>query len=297
VPARGAKQQLPPGSCIRRNPAAYGCSRWVACVWLSPAPVPHEHPERIRVAFGPAWKGHLCGRSHSSPTRRTARDCIGDEAVVPIEPHLRCSGRSDLPRTRSFERHARNRLWWFRDGSVRSPAWPCSPLPRQRRDGDARSALRRAWRQLAVLGLRAHLGQPLAFVRLRTVAAQSWPQAAHRHHAFKLDPAPSVVGSISGLFVGEVRRRARAAGQRVIAPSGRVEARVPAGDGERIVGSRPQRTARTRAPAIHARTSCKSTTPAGSTVHRACADQGRVCASGAARPRAAAPCDSGSARA
>ena len=64
------------------------------------------------------------------------------------------------------------------------------------------AAVRRPRRQLTEFGSRAHLGQPLPFVRLPTVAAQSWPQTPHRDHAFQPDPAPSAVGSIPRFRVG-----------------------------------------------------------------------------------------------
>ena len=102
-------------------------------------------------------------------------------------------------------------------------------------------------------------------------------------------------GRYRGSAWGEARRPAQAAGQRAIARSRRDEARAAAGDDERTAGNRPRQISRRPTPATHARTNCKPTAPAGLTENPACPDQGQGCASGAARPRATAPCDSASA--
>ena len=166
------------------------------------------------AASGPDGHGHQRGASRTRSrdnirSCRTSREVLAGKALaalghIPSGRGRRGKGRLAEPWEPAARRTASGGQTEPHEVTLRGSSGyqarhPCRLI---RRDGDPRSALRRPRRQLTEFGSRAHLGQPLPFVRLPTVAAQSWPQTPHRHHAFQPDPAPSAVGSIPPFRVG-----------------------------------------------------------------------------------------------
>jgi hypothetical protein len=60
---------------------------------------PAQRPAKT-FARQPPRKARLCGRSHSSPTRRTARNCIGDIPIVTIRLRVSRAALSESPKGR-----------------------------------------------------------------------------------------------------------------------------------------------------------------------------------------------------
>jgi hypothetical protein len=159
--------------------------------------------------------------------------------------------------------------------TVRSdrPAWPCSTLSRT---NDAMEMLAQLCAEHGVSWPSSACGR-ISGSHCRSCGCRpSRPSRGRRRCIATMLSCPIPLrawwGRYRGCAWGEVRRSARAAGQRAIAPSGRVEARALAGDDERSLGSRPRRTSRTRAPAIRARMNRMPTTLAGSIERPACLD-------------------------